>query len=69
MGDDIISNKREMILRHLRKQLENSMLGYEVNGNPVKRHFTLMNIARVQFDKLTEQQMIAIISQIDPDQL
>ena len=31
------------------EQLKNSMVGYEVNGNPMQRKFTLYNIANTLY--------------------
>lgn len=35
--------------------LKNSMIGYEVNGNPMQRKFTLYNIAGMLFKKQKEK--------------
>jgi len=37
----------------LYKELENSMIGYEVNGNPMQRTYTLRNIAYYLLKKHT----------------
>jgi len=39
-----MKNKKSKV-QALYTKLVNSMIGYEVNGNPEKRRFTLMNIA------------------------
>ena len=37
------------------EQLKNSMVGYEVNGNPMQRKFTLYNIANTLYKKYNKQ--------------
>jgi hypothetical protein len=44
---------KDQIIQYLVLQLEKSLVGYEVNGNPVKRHFLLLNIALSQYLKMT----------------
>lgn len=36
----------QRIIKYLQQKLENSMIGYEVNGNPIKRRFSILNIAK-----------------------
>lgn len=50
------SNERQILVKHFYKQLNDSMVGYLVNGNPVQRKFTLMNMANYMYIKMTDIQ-------------
>lgn len=46
---------KDQIIQYLVSQLEKSLAGYEVNGNPIKRYFVIRNIALSQYLKMTDQ--------------
>ena len=56
------------ILRYLRKTISNSLLGYQVNGNPEKRKFVLMDIATSMLNKLSPTRKSDILHDLDQDQ-
>ena len=55
---------REQIIQYLSSQLENTLVGYEVNGNPTKRYFFLRNIALSQYLKMNDRERIKILKKI-----
>ena len=59
-----IISPREMILDHLYNELDKSMIGYLVNGNPVQRRFTLLNIANYTYMKMSESDREALLDTI-----
>ena len=55
---------RMLAVNHLFKQLNESMLGYQVNGNPVQREFTLHNMANKLYADLTVAERAKLLSDI-----
>jgi hypothetical protein len=53
---------KDQIIQYLVSQLEKSLVGYEVNGNPIKRHFLLLNIALSQYLKMTDKDKKEILN-------
>ena len=53
---------KDQIIQYLVLQLEKSLVGYEVNGNPIKRQFVLRNIALSQYLKMTDQDKKKILN-------
>ena len=45
-----------MIVDHIYNDLDKSMAGYLVNGNPEQRRFTLLNIANATYMRMSEQE-------------
>lgn len=51
----LTSVEKRRILRNILVEIDNSLLGYNVNGNPVKREFNLRNIALSMYNKMTNR--------------
>jgi len=50
-----VKDKKNSV-RAVYKSLVNSMVGYEVNGNPEQRRFTLLNIASYIVKKIKSKE-------------
>jgi len=59
--NNIIMDK---IIQYFCSQLKNSLVGYEVNGNPEKRMSTIRNCAYSMFLKLSNEQREILIKKI-----
>ena len=60
-----ILRQRSRIIQHIFDQLDNSMIGYQVNGNPTQRKYTLLNIARYIFSQMNSHKKRDIIDRLD----
>lgn len=59
------------ILNYIHERLHNSMLGYQVNGNPMKRTFMLLDIARTMLIKMSprnRRNILRVLNQENHDQ-
>jgi hypothetical protein len=55
---------KDQIIQYLSSQLTNTLVGYEVNGNPTKRYFLIRSIALSQYLKMSDQEKRKILKKI-----
>lgn len=57
-------NVREIVIEHIYNQLNRSMLGYRVNGNPDQRRFELLNMAKYIYEQLSPDELSFIVKEL-----
>lgn len=55
---------KQIVTDHLLQQLEKSLVGYQVNGNPVQREFTLRNIAQYTYSTMSERERAELVTHL-----